>query len=171
NKVNADYMRVYVPEGSTLLSAKGATWEFPGAPLDYKALGFHRDADVEREENSIVIDEKSGTRISTDAGKTVFGAWVYVSPQESVTVEYRYSLPFTIDMNKIRSGGADSYMTLYQKQSGSLGSKLFASVVFPQNIEPVWQMSGNLIPYGRQWKLETELKTDVFAGMVFGAIK
>jgi hypothetical protein len=171
NKVNADYMRVYVPAGAKLLSAKGATWEFPASPLDYKALGFHTDADVEREENSIVIDEKSGTRVYQDAGKTVFGAWVYVSPQESVTVEYRYSLPFTIDMNKIKSGGADSYMTVYQKQSGSIGSKLFASVIFPQSIEPVWQMSGNLIPYGRQWKLETDLKTDVFAGMVFGAMK
>lgn len=171
NKVNADYMRVYVPEGSKLLSAQGATWEFPEAPLDYQALGFKRDADVEREENSLSIDEKSGTRVYQDAGKTVFGAWVYVSPQESVTVEYRYRLPFTIDMNQIRQGGADSYAILYQKQSGSLGSKLSSSVLFPYGIEPVWQTSGNLIPYSRQWKLETDLKTDVFAGMVFGTAK
>lgn len=171
NKVNADYMRVYVPKGSKLLSAQGATWEFPEAPLDYQALGFKRDADVEREENSLSIDEKSGTRVYQDAGKTVFGAWVYVSPQESVTVEYRYRLPFTIDMNQIRQGGADSYAILYQKQSGSLGSKLSSSVLFPYGIEPVWQTSGNLIPYSRQWKLETDLKTDVFAGMVFGTAK
>ncbi|PJA85030.1 MAG: hypothetical protein CO143_03400 [Candidatus Moranbacteria bacterium CG_4_9_14_3_um_filter_45_14] len=171
NKVNADYMRVYVPEGSKLLSAQGATWEFPEAPLDYQALGFKRDVDVEREENSLSIDEKSGTRVYQDSGKTVFGAWVYVSPQESVTVEYRYRLPFTIDMNQIHQGGADSYAILYQKQSGSLGSKLFSSVLFPDGIEPVWQTSGNLIPYSRQWKLETDLKTDVFAGMVFGTAK
>lgn len=171
NKVNADYMRVYVPEGSKLLSATGATWEFPEAPLDYQALGFHLDADVEREEKSVSIDEKSGTRVYQDAGKTVFGAWVYVSPQESVTVEYRYRLPFTIDMDQIRRGGADSYSTLYQKQSGSQGSKLSVTVTFPQFILPVWQTGGNLIPYNGQQKLETDLKTDVFTGMVFGAMK
>lgn len=171
NKVNADYLRVYVPLGSELLSAKGATWEFPAVPLDYQALGFRRDADVLREEDSIVIDEKSGTRIYPDAGKTVFGAWVYVSPQESVTVEYRYRLPFGIDVKKIRDGGVASYAMLYQKQSGSIGSKLFSSVVFPEKLGVIWQMNGNLIPYDREWKLETDLKTDVFAGMVFGAVK
>jgi Protein of unknown function (DUF4012) len=162
NRVNTDYMRVYVPQGSKLLSAKGATWEFPLAPLDYQALGFRRDADVEREENSIVIDEKSGTRVYQDAGKTVFANWVYVSPQESVTVEYRYLLPFTLNVDKLQTGDAGSYAVLYQKQSGSTGSQLFSSVVFPDKIEPIWQINGNLLPYGREWKLETDLKTDVF---------
>jgi len=171
NKVNADYLRVYVPEGSTLISAKGATWEFPKAPLDYKALGFRVDPDVEREENSIVVDEKSGTRVYNEVGKTVFGAWVYVSPGESVTVEYRYRLPFALDMKKIVNGDVDSFTTLYQKQSGSTGSDLSVSVSFPKSIESVWQTGGNLIPYRSEWRLETNLKTDVFAGTIFGATK
>lgn len=171
NKVNADYLRVYVPEGSELLSVKGTTWEFTEAPLDYDALGFRRDAEVEREESAITIDEKSGTRVYTENGKTVLGAWAYVSPQESVTVEYRYRLPFSLDVKKIRAGDADSYSALYQKQAGSPGSKLVASVIFPETMHPIWQSSGNLLPYGREWKLETDLKTDVFAGMVFGLVK
>lgn len=166
NRVNSDYMRVYVPRGSKLLSAKGATWEFPPAPLDYTAIGFRRDTDVEREEQLIVIDEKSGTRVYQDAGKTVFANWVYVSPQESVTVEYRYLLPFTLDVNKWH-GDVDSYAVLYQKQSGSAGSQLFSSVIFPENIKPIWQVNGNLLALGREWKLETDLKTDVFSGIVF----
>lgn len=169
NRVNADYMRVYVPEGSVLLSAKGATWEFPEAPLDYRVLGFKKDADVEREEKSVVIDEKSGTRVFRDAGRTVFGAWVYVSPQESVTVEYRYRLPFRIHMNELAKGGADSYSVLYQKQSGSAGSKLQSSVQVPDGWKTIWQSGTNLVPYGREWKLEDTLKTDKFIGMVFGA--
>lgn len=169
NRVNADYLRVYVPQGSKLLSAKGMTWEFSDAPLDYQALGFRRDADVEREENLIAVDEKSGTRVYEDAGKAVFGAWVYVSPQESVTVEYRYLLPFSIDMSKLEKGDADSYFIIYQKQSGSMGSKLFSSVIFPEKMRMIWQDSGNLLSSEREWKLETDLKTDVFAGMVFGA--
>jgi hypothetical protein len=169
NKVNADYLRVYVPEGSELLSAKGATWEFPEAPLDYKALGFKIDPQVAAEEQGMTVDEKSGTRISVDAGKTVFGAWVYVSPQESVTVEYRYKLPFRISMENVQAGDTDTYSVLYQKQSGSFGSALVSTIAFPDDIKPIWQTGTNLVPYGRTLRLEGMLKTDIFAGAVFSA--
>ncbi|MBP7061080.1 MAG: DUF4012 domain-containing protein, partial [Candidatus Moranbacteria bacterium] len=168
NKVNADYLRVYVPKGSELLSAKGATWEFPETPLDYERLGFKKDSDVVREETQMVIDKKSGTRISEDAGKTVFGAWVYVSPKESVTVEYQYRLPFRIDMTNVRQGGVDSYAVLYQKQSGSLGSALLSIVKPPKNLQVIWQTEPNLVPYERELRQETVLTTDVFHGVVFG---
>ncbi len=168
NKVNADYMRVYVPKGSELLSAKGATWEFPDAPLDYDSLGFRRDPDIEREEAGIRVDEKSGTRVYEDTGKTVFGAWVYVSPKESVTVEYQYRLPFRLDMGALRQGGADSYGILFQKQSGSIGSSLSSAISFPQGLKSIWQTSENLVPYGRELKLEGTLRTDMFTGAVFG---
>jgi hypothetical protein len=165
NKVNTDYLRVYVPLGSELLSAKGATWEFPPAPLDYDALGFRKDADVEREEKRMIVDERTGTRISEDAGKTVFGAWVYVSPKESVTVEYRYRLPFRVDFSSVAA--ADSYAATYQKQSGSEGSRLFSSVAFPAGVEPVWQTGPNLVRYGRELRSESDLRTDRFIGAVF----
>lgn len=165
NKVNADYLRVYVPRGSELLSAKGATWEFPESPVDYDALGFKRDADVVREEGRMIVDERTGTRISEDAGKTVFGAWVYVSPKESVTVEYRYRLPFRIDLAS--DGAAGSYAAVYQKQSGSEGSRLFSTVAFPAAAEPVWQTGPNLIRYGRELRSETDLRTDRYVGAVF----
>ncbi len=168
NKVNADYMRVYVPKGSELLSTSGTTWEFPDPPLDYTRLGFKRDADVEREENSMTIDVKSGVRISEEAGKTVFGAWVYVSPKESVTVKYQYRLPFRFDVAAMKRGGVDSYGALFQKQSGSLGSKLVSAVIPPEHSKIIWQTEPNLIPYGRELRMETSLETDVFQGVVFG---
>jgi hypothetical protein len=93
NRVNSNYMRVYVPLGSQLLSAMGQTREFPPEPLDYNALGFKRDKDVVAEEQNIHIDDATGTRIGEEFGKTVFGNWVYVSPGESVAVEYTYMLP------------------------------------------------------------------------------
>ena len=43
NKVNGDWMRVYVPEGSKLLEASGQTREFVSPPLDYQSLGFKKD--------------------------------------------------------------------------------------------------------------------------------
>ena len=129
NKVNADYLRVYVPEGSRLLSEKGATWEFPKEPLDYDALRFLRDADVKQEEDGMTVD-KSGTRVSQESGKTVFGNWVYVSPGESVTVEYAYRLPFKVTLD---DSGAAPYSLLVQKQSGSRGSDFRSLITYPRD--------------------------------------
>ncbi|MBP9728051.1 MAG: DUF4012 domain-containing protein [Candidatus Moranbacteria bacterium] len=167
NKVNADYVRVYVPKGSVLLSSQGTTWEFPSPPLDYERLGFMEDADVKREESTQRVDEKTGIRVSEDAGKTVFGAWVYVSPKESVMITFQYRLPFSIDTSLLKKGEAQSYSMLFQKQSGSPGSELVSSLMYPENFEIIWQTEPNLVPYGREWRLETDLKKDVFQGVVF----
>lgn len=168
NKVNADYVRLYVPKGSELLSSEGTTWEFPTPPLDYAKLGWKKDADVEREEGQMVVDQKTGVRISEDAGKTVFGAWAYVSPKESVTLKYRYRLPFRLDPAALRLGEAQSYAVLFQKQSGSPGSKLSTTISYPESFRLIWQTEPNLVPFGRELRRETDLKTDVFQGVVFG---
>lgn len=167
NKVNADYLRVYVPLGSELLSVKGTTWEFPEPPLEYDALGFRRDASVEIQEGNERVHEESGTRIGEENGKTVFGAWVYVSPGESVTVELTYRLPWSFDMEKLRQGGAERFSVLYQKQSGTLGSALRSEITYPERWQSVWQTGGDLIPYGRRVVFEGNLETDRFIGTAF----
>ena len=166
DRVNADYMRVYVPFGSTLLSAEGYTRETVDAPLDYDALHFSRDQDVERERSGTRIDPVSGTRISEDAGKTVFGNWVYVSPGESVEVSYTYRLPFRVDPQNA-DNALDAYSAVYQKQSGSDGSVLVSDVSFPERFENVWQSEGNLVPFERSIHMETDLKYDRFLGILF----
>lgn len=166
DKVNADYMRVLVPLGSTLLSAKGYTRETVSAPLDYTALGFSRDPDVDREERGMRIDPESGTRISEDAGKTVFGNWVYVSPGEAVEVVYTYRLPFRIDLANTQDG-VDAYSVVFQKQSGSKGSVLRAEVRYPDHLHPIWQSSENLIPFDHVVRMETDLAFDRYIGVLF----
>lgn len=168
NKVNADYMRVYVPKGSKLISADGMTREFPDPPLDYAALGFRRDPDIVREEEGMVIDAATGTRISEDSGKTVFGNWVYVSPGESVTVRYEYELPFVVSLDARDPEPAAAYSVLYQKQSGTTGASLSARIRYPESLRPVWQTPGNLIPYQRTFETETLLNKDFYWGVVFG---
>ena len=167
NKVNADYVRVYVPLGSELVSVKGTTWEFPPEPLDYDALSFHRDEGVEAEEKNTHIHEESGTRISEENGKTVFGSWVYVSPGESVTVEMTYRLPFKIDTARLKQGEAERFSVLYQKQSGSVGSALQSDIVFPDRWKSVWQTGGDLVSYGRRVLFQGDLAVDHFIGTTF----
>ena len=166
NRVNANYMRVYVPLGSILVSAKGHTYEFPESPLDYDALGFKRDATVETIEKTEKIDEESGTRVSVESNKTVFGNWVYVSPGEKVTVEYVYKLPFAVTPGKGELG-ASSYSLLYQKQAGTMGTRLESDIVYPKAWEPIWQTGKNLVPYEHTFRVSDTLTTDLFLGMTF----
>ncbi len=167
NRVNANYMRVYVPLGSELLTAEGQTYEFPESPLDYDALGFKRDKTVTDIEGTERIDEESGTRITEEAGKTVFGNWVYVSPQEEVTVEYRYKLPFKIIPGGANDGNTSSYSLLIQKQAGTPGAAVDVEVVYPEGFEPIWQTGQNLVPYEHTFRLNEKLVTDLFLGVAF----
>lgn len=162
NRVNSDYMRVYVPKGSELLSATGHTYEFIDDPIDYDALGFSRDPDVERDEAATAIHE-SGTRISEESGKTVFGNWVYVSPGESVTVEYTYLLPFSVFP---KDGEPDSYSFLYQKQSGVERLDFRHDLSYPDRFLPMWHSDGTE-PSRGGFSQETTISTDAYSGVVF----
>lgn len=164
NRVNSDYLRVYVPEGSELVSASGQTYEFPKSPVDYDALGFRLDEDVERDEGSVRID-RGGTRISVESKKTVFGNWVYVSPGESVTIEYTYRLPFRVSP-KVTDPA--SYSVLFQKQSGSEGSVLRSHLSVPGRYLADWVSDGARRERDG-YSYETTLSTDAYYGLVFSS--
>ena len=168
NKVNADYMRIYVPEGSKLLETTGQTRETNEPPLDYNALGFKRDSNVQREEENIEIDPNSGTRIYKEAGKTVFANWVYVSPQETVTITYKYILPFSLFKVKVgNSQQIDSYSLVIQKQSGSTGSLFVSNVSYPENYSVKWNYPDDIEKNINDLEYKTTLETDHFRGVVF----
>lgn len=168
NKVNADYMRVYVPKGSKLLEVSGQTKEVDQPPLDYDALGFKRDSDVRKEEENMTIDPASGTRIYAENDKTVFANWVYVSPQESVTVTYKYVLPFRLfQLNIGSSQKIDSYSLVAQKQSGSIGSSFSSEVAYPKDYEIKWVFPQGMKNENGKLKNESNLTTDYFEGAVF----
>lgn len=159
--VNANYMRIYVPEGSQLVSVEGQTRETMSPRLDYDALGYERNEAIVREESAVRIDANSGTRVYTDAGKTVFADWVYVSPQESVTVTYTYKLPFTITFDKDAQGAFGSYGLLVQKQAGSTNTAFAHTLTLPDGYTSVWQSDDDNDAAPRP------LSYDRFSGTVF----
>jgi len=166
NKVNADYLRVYVPGGATLLSASGQTREEIKPPIDYAQAGFKTDADVLAENQSLKKDQASGTDIFEESGKTVFGNWVYVGPGETVTLIYQYQLPFKID----KSGANPSFSLLAQKQSGSPGSEFKMQVSWPVS----WQIVGpsdGLALQKNQAILETDLSLDRLFDFKFSNVR
>jgi len=165
NKVNSDYMRVYVPKGSKLVSATGQTREVVEPPLDYEKLGFKTDDDVRAEEENMVIDEETGTRIYDEQGKTVFANWVYVSPKETVELEYVYILPFKIALTK-ENHDIDTYSLLTQKQPGSKGSEFHSEVKLDGSQEAVWKYPEELQVNEGSASLDSRLDQDRFLGVV-----
>ncbi|MCK5080652.1 MAG: DUF4012 domain-containing protein [Candidatus Moranbacteria bacterium] len=165
NKVNANYMRVYVPAGSQLLEADGYTRETVESPVDYDKLGFERDDLVVELESSIEIDEDSGTEIWEEGGKTVFANWVYVSPQEKVQVSYKYRLPFRLDLNR-EQDKMDLYTILYQKQSGMNTSMLETKLKMSDTQSVFWQYPEELRSEKGVWEYDSNLEEDRFVGVV-----
>ena len=164
NRVNADYLRVYVPLGSKLLSAQGQTLEAYSASVDYQKLGFQADSDVAAQEQNMTVDRNSGTQIFSESGKTVFANWAYVSPGETVEITYQYLLPFKLNL------AADnfSWSLLAQKQSGSTSSQFESILQLPREFKINWQYPANLQISGSQIKFSGDLKVDKFYGVVLG---
>lgn len=151
NKVNADYLRVYVPEGSMLIDASGHTIEKNKSPIDYDEAEFKKDTDVIEVESSMIIDEKTKTHIYKESGKTVFGNWVFVSPKKDVEVVYKYRLPQRYDFS-------GDYEIVAQKQSGSK-AKLNWQIDFPAS-RKIYSENEELSINGSSAILKSEFKGD-----------
>ena len=163
NKVNADYLRVYLPKGTELISASGQTQEVVQPPVDYEKLAFGKDPDVVAQEQNLKIDQQSGTQIFEESDKTVFGNWVYVSPGETVTITYQYRLPFKLNISKENI----SFGTLAQKQSGTIGSDLQMRIIFPESWQILQSNTQNLKTDIGSVELETDLSVDRLTEFVF----
>ncbi|MCG2809320.1 MAG: hypothetical protein L6275_03200, partial [Candidatus Portnoybacteria bacterium] len=163
NRVNANYLRVYLPLGSQLISAEGQSLEIYQPPIDYEENNFKKDPLVEKIESSMIIDSKTGTRIFEESGKTVFANWAYVSPGETVVLTYKYKLPFKIGL----TGATDSYSLLTQKQLGSLGSAFSHQLKFPSNWQVSWRYPETSRLNAGGINFNGDLKTDKFIGASF----
>ena len=148
---NVDWLRVYVPRGSDLLSFSGVSrpdakyFEEPGS--DWIENEF-----IAKHEGLAIEDENTGTKIYEENDKTVFANWVMLDPGQSVTITLRYRLPFNLWQNEGRDDfksrldkwlGADKsdfypYSLLVQKQPGSINQSFQANLTIPEAYSVIW---------------------------------
>ncbi len=143
---NISYLRFYVPDNSTLVSADGFT--FPDDSLFQGAATWEKpDTDLETIEQLVGTDEKSGTRITREFGHMVFGNWMITQPGGSAEAMLTYKLPFKMTpqapnlMSKIAGAFGDStqvasYSLYVQRQSGTQNTRFSSRVILPDN----WQV-------------------------------
>ena len=171
-QTNIDYIRLYVPEGSQIISAEGFTWpdeKYFRAP----AKNATKDLDLQNIEIELGYDENSGTRITREFGKTVFGNWLITEPGTTNSVQFIYRLPFRLfnpdslsEKNRtftsliIPQKRISQYQILVQKQSGS-NTSFESQVIYPAGWNSVYSDGENSnLALNGHFVSETVLKND-----------
>lgn len=152
---NVDYLRVYVPEGSTLVSAEGFN---PPAEeslaIDDTDMPLQDYPELLAQHESMVVDAATRTEIYPESGKTVFANWIHTKPGESRTVRLTYRLPFTVQLPEKTSGGdllqalrnggesVGAYSLYIQKQSGKRPFPIDLTIAAPADYRTPWSYPG-----------------------------
>ncbi len=146
---NVNYVRLYVPNGSTLISASGFA---PPDDLLFKkpASDWMTDADVDYGEESASKDAASNTDIFEENGRTVFGNWTQTKPGTETKTVFSYRLPQKIaplkNINKMTQRmktalgipRIGSYTLSIQKQAGVMDRTSTVHLKLPDNVTLLW---------------------------------
>ncbi len=166
---NIDYIRFYVPKGSTLLSVEGFERIDPKR-FQLPEAGYEQDEDLRRVEGKAIVDEATGTRVHEEFGKTVFANWIGVAPGETATASITYRLPFRLNVRRtLFSTHSDEYSLYVQKQPGAKDRVLVSTVRFPASYAIRWVTptpTGQEL-HDRTFSSQHTLATDVLTGLVF----
>lgn len=177
--LNISYMRVYVPEGSELISAGGFSYP-PEDAFRVPEKWYEEDAQLKEIEKEEGIHLETGTRITREFGKTAFGNWVITEPGKTSTVYFRYKLPFKAQLSQLPAGNpsrwqsvfvsglnkqTSRYSLLAQKQSG-IDSHFSSMVIYQSGWLPVWKSNEDIDLASNGAKYTTVLKEDKIVGIV-----
>lgn len=171
---NVDWLRVYVPQGSELISASG--YRIP----DAKYLKEQPDSAWEKDpllinETAAASDPSTGTKIYTENDKTVYANWVMVDPGETVTITLKYRLPFNFfsqpktdnwlkRLNQFLNPDSSEllpYSFLVQKQPGAKASDFTSRLALPPAWHIFWRYPETLIG-DAGWDITAPLNSDKY---------
>ena len=152
-KTNIDFLRLYVPEGSKLISAEGFDWpdeKYFKSPEKW----YDKDLDLQRLEKLVKTDQNSGTRIVQECGKTSFGNWVITEPGQTSEIKFSYELPFKLNLEPTTKIDkfwdkfgepklSAKHQLIVQRQSGNKTS-FESQIIFPDDWQPTWSQGDNL---------------------------
>lgn len=177
--VNISYVRVYVPEGAELIDAQGFSFP-PEAAFRVPETWYENDellGEVEKDEQ---IHLGTGTRITKEFGKTVFGNWVITEPGATSKIYFKYKLPFRVPLSKLPEHDTGKWQSIFvpavdkqtsrysllvQKQSG-IDSDFSSTIIYPQEWLPVWRSNDKIDMALNGARYTTVLKTDEVVGLV-----
>jgi hypothetical protein len=177
---NINYLRLYVPEGATLVESGGFTHP---DEANFQAIPTHLKQDpmlAEIEQNER-FEKETGTRITEEFGKTVFGNWVTTAPGKTTEVFFQYILPFKVMGQNLEEATDNpsrwkqlfvkeddiisSYKLLIQKQSGT-DDLVTSRIIYPSGWYPVWKSEDDMRLARNGGELERTVDTDMLIGII-----
>lgn len=176
---NNDWLRVYVPLGSELISYEGFSTpeaKFFSAPDS----AWGEDELLEKTEAKAKIDPETGTRVYAENGKTVFANWSQIDPGQTAELVIRYRLPFKIEkierpdtwQNRLGAllnpGQKDltPYALLVQKQPGTIGANFYSSLRTAPNMSTEWHYLDDANNNQHGWVYAGDLKIDRYQAVL-----
>lgn len=163
-----DFVRVYVPDGSSLVSATGDFDPPAESEYDPSDPSFTEDPDL-----AATIDKATagpgGTLVWQEDGRTVFGNWVTIKPGEKATLHFVYASGAKGGSDRslaAQVSGAElvSYRLSVGKQAGAVRD-LSVVVDQPEGYSAAWR-SPDMASEGAS---STPLVSDRFYGVLYRA--
>lgn len=156
NRTSYDYLRVLVPRGSVLTAISGhSRANFIPLVKNYSGTDYEEDVDLQKYESQATIP-MGGVRQFEEAGKTVFGFWLFLSPGETKSVTVKYKTLAKLDEGE--------YLLMVQKQPGTFSDAFQFSFSLPENKTVVFRYPALQIE-NRQASFQTELTKDLIFGI------
>ena len=135
---NVNWLRVYVPMGSNLISAKG--FSSPDKNYFKESEDFYEKNNIlENGENRAEVDLSSGVKIYQESGKTVFANWTMLEPGQDQVIEIEYRLP-----HNFYNINSKNYSLLWQKQPGSGNIDFVFDFLNNTNLKTIWTYPQNI---------------------------
>ncbi|MDI3496342.1 MAG: hypothetical protein PWQ35_363 [Patescibacteria group bacterium] len=177
---NVNWLRIYVPLGSRLLSASG--FSMPDASYFEAPEADWYDSELLAAERVAVTDAGSGLKIYQENGKTVFAGWVMTDPGQTADVKISYVLPFNFfhteqkteinnfweKINNLINKDKINYLNyslLVQKQPGAKASDFQSTLKLPNNLELLWSYPDNLT-WKTGWNFSQSLDRDKYFSLL-----
>jgi len=144
-KSNVDFVRIYTPQGSQLISASGFS-DIPATSFEPIQDTWTKDEDLLRIQGNVWVEPNSKTQINNEFGKTVFGNWIQTDPGETSEVVLTYKLPFKMKFDDSKSflnifskKTNSTFHSIYlQKQSGTQNTNYQVSIHLPEGKKISW---------------------------------
>ena len=173
NKSNIDFVRIYTPKGSQLISATGFS-NITSTNFNKPEKHWTEDTDLMRIQGAIWIEPNSKTRVNNEFDKTVFSNWIQTDVGETSEITIQYKLPFTLNtktetnlFNLFSKKENSSFHSLYlQKQSGKQNTTYQINIKLPKDKKTAWFYPEKLDIDHEYLNLKTNLKEDTLISFV-----
>ncbi len=175
---NVDWLRVYVPQGSELISAEGFRSPEEKYLQEKPEPGWEKNPLLANEEAA--TDGPNGVKVYVENNKTVFANWVMTDPGETSVIILKYRLPFNLfarssrpdgwlkRLNELLNPDASDllpYSFLIQKQPGAKAADFSSHLLSPAGWHIFWRhpetLSGDT-----GWEIVAPLAADSYTSIL-----